>query len=92
MKAIHYILIIGLILHIVYGVKYQKQILKSTLLEPKQKLINSILIWSIPFIWYIFLKGFINEDNPTITKKLRKKYRKKDDTGGFYESRKGFHW
>ncbi|MCH2232216.1 MAG: hypothetical protein MK105_17910 [Crocinitomicaceae bacterium] len=90
MTTQHYIFLIFLVIHFFVTLKYQRKVYRSRILEPKGKVIHSILIWLFPFVWWQMIKGYLNEDLPTNTKTLRDKRRKERDDGGFYESKKGF--
>lgn len=86
-----YVIIISIILvalHIIYTLKAQSVISSALVLTKKQKVINSILIWLIPFVWYFLIKDFIIIDQRIMTKKRREKLRKKEERF-FYESEKG---
>ncbi len=78
-----------LLLHLFFGIRFQRRILASIFLDRRQKIINSILIWILPFFWYNILRLFINEENPTATKREREAMRKRKKSDGFYESGNG---
>ena len=76
------------IAHLIYTYRIQQKINSNILLSKKQKKMNSILIWLIPFIWYNIIKDLITVDYGVMTKSKRDKLIKKK-SGGFYESGKG---
>jgi len=82
---------IVLIVYLFVNIYFIRQISKSKILETRQKVINSVLIWFIPILWYIILKIYINEESPTVTRAYREEQRKNKKQGGFYESGKGFY-
>lgn len=57
--------LIGLpiIIYVFYTIHYSCAILKNRLLTKKQKKLNLILIWLVPFVWILFLKTFF-KPNP----------------------------
>lgn len=65
--------------------KRSKVISNALVLSKRQKILNSILIWTIPFVWYYLMKDFIRIDRRTMTKKRRDRLIRKQ-SGGFYES------
>jgi hypothetical protein len=40
-------------------------------LTKKQKILNSILIWLLPFVWYYLVKDLIDDTPKIMTKKQR---------------------
>ena len=62
-------------------IKAQRKINSTIMLTKKQKTINSILIWLIPFIWYFLIKHLIKPDNNIMTKAKRKELIKKGSAG-----------
>jgi len=87
--GLKYILLIILFCtHILYTLRVQKKINSTILLNKRQKKLNSIMIWLIPFIWYQLIKGFIHPNPEIMTKKRRNKLIEKNG-GEFYESGKG---
>lgn len=85
---IYLFLFIFFIAHLIYTYRVQLKINSNILLSKKQKVLNSILIWLIPFIWYNIIKGLLTVDYGVMTKSKRDKLIKKK-SGGFYESGKG---
>ena len=73
-------LIILLIAYLYFTNRFRIIITNSSMLTKQQKLINLIMIWVFPFIWFWLIKEII-EPSKTITKKDRDK-----KTGSFYES------
>ena len=65
--------------------KTQIRINKNLVLTKNQKIINSILIWIIPFIWMNLIKELLNDQMEPMTRDKRKKLLKKQ-RGGFTES------
>lgn len=74
-------IILFLTVHISAGYFIQRTILKSELLGAKQKIINSILIWLLPFVWYWIIKDVLKSGKTPTTK-----YRRGKTDGSFYES------
>jgi len=86
---IKYILIsIALLFYLGYTFKACKNILKTILLNKKQKGLNLIMTLLVPFFWYQIIKDLITDDSSVMTKTKRNKLIKKT-SGGFYESGKG---
>lgn len=80
------LLILAIIAYLYYTVRAQKRIVKSKILPTKTKIINSILIWIIPFVWFYAMEGFIEHENIVVTKAVRDK-RKKENESPFYDGR-----
>lgn len=56
---IKYILIgVPVTFYLVYTINYTFVLFKNVFLTGRQKMINLVLIWLIPFIWILFLKTF----------------------------------
>ena len=89
MEIKHVFFAVFLLLHLFFGIRFQRRILASILIDRRQKIINSILIWILPLFWYNILRLFINEENPTVTKLEREAMRKQKKSDGFYESGNG---
>ena len=89
MEIKHVFFAVFLLLHLFFGIRFQRRILASILIDRRQKIINSILIWILPFFWYNILRLFINEENPTVTKLEREAMRKQKKSDAFYESGNG---
>ena len=51
--------------------------MSNIVLTKKQKILNSILIWLIPFVWYYLVKDLIANDIEVMTKKRRDQLLKK---------------
>lgn len=81
-------LLVFIVLYIKYTIKAQEIVSNALVLSKKQKLINTILIWLIPFVWFYLIKDFIIIDQRIITKKRREKLNK-EEKRHFYESEKG---
>lgn len=77
--------IIFLFLYLRHTIEAQKVVSNALVLSKRQKILNSILIWTIPFVWYYLMKDFIRIDRRTMTKKRRDRLIRKQ-SGGFYES------
>lgn len=88
MKVKYILLIILVLIYFYYTFRLQLKINSNILLSKKQKVLNSILIWIIPYIWYHIVKDLITPDDRIMTKRKRNKLIKKK-SGGFYESGKG---
>jgi hypothetical protein len=65
-----------LLLYFYITIKAQRKINSTNLLTKKQKNINSIMIWLLPFIWYYLIKHIIKSDDSIMTKAKRKTMRK----------------
>ena len=61
MQTKYYLLLAVLILHLYIAIKVIITITKTPILSKKQKLINSIGVVLVPFIWAIFLQGAIKD-------------------------------
>ena len=83
MEIKHVFFAVFLLLHLFFGIRFQRRILASILIDRRQKIINSILIWILPFFWYNILRLFINEENPTVTKLEREAMRKQKNLMDF---------
>ena len=88
MELKNILLVILVLIYLYYTFRIQLKINSNILLSKKQKVLNSILIWIIPFIWYNLVKDLITPDDRIMTKQKRDKLIKKKG-GGFYESGKG---
>jgi len=60
-----------LLIYFYVTIKAQRKINSTILLTKKQKIINSILIWLIPFLWYFLIEHLIKVDSSVMTKKKR---------------------
>jgi len=60
------------------SINSQRKIKSTILLTKKQKLINSILVWLIPFIWFFLIKHLIKSDDSIMTRGKRKVLNKKN--------------
>jgi|GEM_PF-2371349 len=81
------LLIALFITYLVYTIYAQYKILKSVGLDNRKKILNSVMIWLVPFIWYFLFKELIFSDQTVMTKKKRDGLHRKNRKG--YES--GFH-
>ena len=88
MKLKYILLIIFSLIHLIFTYRIQKKISSNILLNRKQKLLNSVMIWIFPFVWYNIVKDLIMSDYSIMTKSKRDKLIIKKG-GGFYESGKG---
>ena len=88
MELKYILLSILCLVHIIYTYRIQLKVNSSTLLNKKQKVFNSVLIWLIPFFWYYVVKESITIDQSVMTKSKRDQLNKKENAG-FYESGKG---
>jgi len=52
----NYIIAIIIITYLYVSIRNQIRIIKSHMINRKQKFINSVLLWFIPFIWAIIVK------------------------------------
>ncbi|WP_298510110.1 hypothetical protein [uncultured Kordia sp.] len=57
----------------------QKKITLNIVLTKRQKILNSILIWLVPFVWYYLIKDLITDEIEIMTKEKRNKLRTKHD-------------
>jgi hypothetical protein len=57
-----YFFAILFIIHVWLSASQQKALMNSKLLEKKQKVINSVLLWAVPFIWLIVLRVFLKDE------------------------------
>lgn len=87
-----YYLILPLVLfYLCFSLNATIQILKWETLSNAKKVVQIVLSWSIPFIWYLLVKELIAPSKfKTMTKKTRRKLRK-DENKNFYESGIGIH-
>lgn len=77
------ILIILGLSHILLSIFGAIAIKKTFLFDSQKKRLNIILIWAIPFIWFILIKQILKQtSNDT---------KKKGSKSNFYESEKGFY-
>jgi hypothetical protein len=53
------VLIIASVVYLIYTIRYFFILRKSIYFSKKIKIVHLILIWVIPFLWIIFLKGLI---------------------------------
>ncbi|MDO6739441.1 hypothetical protein [Wenyingzhuangia sp. 2_MG-2023] len=74
-----------IVIYLIFNFFTLRKILKNKVLTSIQKLINSIMIFIIPFIWYFLISELLDDKVETMTKTKRDKLRKKK-RGGFYES------
>ncbi len=57
-----YFIAILLIVHLWLSVSQQRVLLNSKLLDKKQIVINSVLLWLIPFIWLLVLRVILKDE------------------------------
>jgi 4-amino-4-deoxy-L-arabinose transferase-like glycosyltransferase len=82
--------IVFILVYVTFSIHAHLRIRKSLALNVNRKRIHIILSWMIPFLWYLFIKDFIDYKLFTMTKKIRdQRYREKYPS--YHESRKGFH-
>ena len=62
-----------LILHILLSYNVTNQILETDFLKKKQKRINIMLTWSIPFVWSFIVKNMIKSSDIEIMTKSNRK-------------------
>ena len=77
-------------IHLIYTIRIQRKVSASILLNRKQKILNTVMIWLIPYIWYQLIKNLIHPNYEIMTKTKREQLKNKKG-GGFYESGKGIH-
>jgi hypothetical protein len=75
-----------LIAYLYFSIKTQKKILKYHVFNRQQKIIHSILVWLLPFIWGYVLRAVMNP-TPGSAEMYNKR---QDQQPHFYESKKGF--
>jgi hypothetical protein len=51
------VLLVAAIAYLIYTIRYFLVLKKSIYFSKKIKILHLILIWAIPFLWIIFLKG-----------------------------------
>jgi len=71
MNIIYIFLVLIFIVYLFRTVKAQKKITQNKVLTKTQKVLNSILIWILPFAWYYIIKEMIEDDFVIMTKKKR---------------------
>ncbi len=81
------VIVVVLIIYVIFTYKAWIYIDNNNILSKKQKLINSILIWIIPFLWFLLIKSLTNFKSEAMTKTKREELNKK--SGGFTESGTG---
>lgn len=67
--------------YVVFTLHAQIRIMYANVLSANQKLINSLLIWLIPFFWFFVVRVFLKKDFKTITKKDRDQMQRRQDSG-----------
>lgn len=70
-------------------IHWMHTIRNSMNLPYRSKVIHSICVWLIPFLWYYLFRGFIESKYEVMTKHTRDELDKK--RGGFTESNKGIY-
>lgn len=79
------ILILAILCYLYYTSKIQVRIIKTIYFSKNQKILNSVFIWIVPFIWGFIVKSILKQKpSGTITKEQRK-----TDPSNFYESNIG---
>jgi len=84
------VLLLLLFIHLGTSSYYQTQIIKGDALSKSQKVLNSILVWIIPVLWFQLIKDLLMHKTVVITKKKREQIRKKSDQAHFYDSKQGW--
>ena len=74
-----------IIVYVIQTFKYVQKINDSQQFGKSQKRINTILVWTFPFVWYWFIKSLIK---PT---EVMTKGKRKIDKSNFTESGKGMY-
>jgi len=70
---VKYILIaLPVVIYLVYTTRYSFVLFRNVYLTKRQKNINLILIWLIPFIWILFLKTFFQSTPGSHQVKIKK--------------------
>ena len=72
------ILSLAFFIYLFFTLKFQKEILRNLILSRRQKIINSIMIWLLPFLWFLFIKALIRVDNKVMIKKERDRLQKRE--------------
>ena len=62
--------IVFILVYVIFSIHAHLRIRKSLALNDNRKRIHIILSWMIPFLWYLFIKDFIDYKSFTMTKKL----------------------
>ncbi|TKG93991.1 hypothetical protein EYV94_14645 [Puteibacter caeruleilacunae] len=79
---------IGLIgLYLYVSIKTQIAINKTTYLSEDKKKLNSVLVWSIPFVWALLIRNVIKSVDMSVMTKDKRNI----DKSHFYESGKGIY-
>lgn len=87
MMVKYFLLLSGFIGYLFVSIKSQAALLKSIYFSNQQKFFHSLLIWLLPFLWYIMADDFLKPDDRVMTKPLRDELQERQaEDGSFYES------
>ncbi|RNC79643.1 MAG: hypothetical protein ED557_14060 [Balneola sp.] len=87
LKIISFFLVSGYI-YLSWG--HSIKIIRCAYLSSKRKKLHLTFTWLIPYLWVLITKDFVFIEEPqTMTKKKRDELLD-EESGHFYESRKGF--
>jgi hypothetical protein len=67
-------------IYLIYSIRLTKLIEESAYLNHKQKRVNTVLLWIIPFIWGYLIKNIIKPSKPEIMTKSKRKINKDKNT------------
>ena len=79
------ILILLLLAHIVLSLIETRRIIKTVMLDKKQKKINIILQWIIPFLWFILINSLLKTTPGSFEVPVKNDV----SSNNYYESGKG---
>lgn len=69
---------IAVFIYLSFTLKFQLIIYNNKVLDKRQKVLNSIMIWIIPFMWFFIIRKLITMDYRIMTKKQRDKLQRKE--------------
>lgn len=73
------ILIVTLVcIYLIQGIFFMSKIIKNRIIDVPQKIINSILVFLLPFIWYYTIKNIFDDRFTIMTKKERDYLQKRE--------------
>lgn len=64
-------LIIIVSIYLIYSIRIQIKLIKSKVLDKNQKILNSVFLWIIPFLWGLLIKTMLKD---TFKSKPKGKY------------------
>ena len=72
--------VILIAVYLIYSIQISKKIEESEYLNQKQKRVNTVLLWLIPFIWGFIINNIIKPSKPEIMTKNKRKISKGKNT------------